>query len=77
MTTPNAKQSPDECGKPSSSRRRSSSTSASRRPRHTHIGGSIFKGSKQLMILVAVEARPSQCEEIAALIVDHLNRRKK
>jgi hypothetical protein len=29
------------------------------------------------MILVAVEARPSLCEEIATLVVDHLNRRKK
>jgi hypothetical protein len=48
-----------------------------RKPKHTHIGGSIFKGSRQLMILVAVEARPSQCEEIAALIVEHLNRRNK
>jgi hypothetical protein len=45
--------------------------------KYTSIGGSIFRGSKQLMILVEVECSATLRDEIADLIVQHLNRKKK
>lgn len=45
--------------------------------KHTAIGGSIFRGSKQLMIIVEVECSTTLRDEIADLIVQHLNRKKK
>jgi len=45
--------------------------------KHTTIGGSIFRGSKQLMIIVEVECSTTLRDEIAELIVQHLNRKKK
>jgi hypothetical protein len=44
---------------------------------YKHIGGSIFKGSKQLMIIVAVEASPKLVDTIAEEVVATLKRKSK
>ncbi len=46
-------------------------------PKYDHIHGAIFKGTKQLMILVNVEVSPKLRDKMADLIVDHLNKKKK
>jgi len=45
--------------------------------KYTHIGGSIFKGPRQLMILVEVDCSSSLRDEIAEMIVEYLSRRRK
>lgn len=45
--------------------------------KYTSIGGSIFKGSKQIIILVEVECTHKLRDELAQLLIDHLNRKAK
>lgn len=44
---------------------------------YKHIGGSIFRGNKQLMIIVAVEASPKLVDTIAEEVVATLKRKSK
>lgn len=43
---------------------------------YTNIDGSIFYGDKQLMVIVAVDCRPSLRNRVADIVVRHLNKEK-
>ena len=76
MTTTPVKPRRVASAKPSSRPPSSPCTPASASGYH-HLGGSVFKGSRQLMILVEVDCPHSLREEVAAHIVDYLRRRKR
>lgn len=45
--------------------------------KYTHIDGSIFHGDKQLLVVVAVECKPSLRNQIISTLIDILNKEKR